>query len=226
MSRQTPTTSRSWLSTPGLRILKDQLIEDRLWWTRFIDEMMMSMMYVKMIEMMNVVMTIKDDDDSFETIQVGFWRREFTLTWPGLYFHHHHHHCCHRHQHWNCFVQACVFHLFRDVLHLDKMFRDVFHPNKMFRHVFHPDKIRPRRQQSDSHLPQRIVAKKSANFTKFFKILIFQIQENVASAGSNTFCNYLTASLTYIVFVHDPEFFLYTYNPQARTFSSHSCNIY
>ena len=26
---------------------------------------------------------------------------------------------------------------------------------------------------------------------------------------------FLNASLTYIVFVHDPEFFLYTYNPQV-----------
>ena len=33
---------------------------------------------------------------------------------------------------------------------------------------------------------------------------------------------FLNASLTYIVFVHDPEFFLYTYNPQVSNWVKNS----
>ena len=33
---------------------------------------------------------------------------------------------------------------------------------------------------------------------------------------------FLNASLTYIVFIHDPEFFLYTYNPQVSNWVKNS----
>ena len=36
--------------------------------------------------------------------------------------------------------------------------------------------------------------------------------------GNSVIHVFLNASLTYIVFVHDPEFFLYTYNPQVGIF--------
>ena len=36
---------------------------------------------------------------------------------------------------------------------------------------------------------------------------------------------FLNASLTYIVFVHDPEFFLYTYNPQVSNWVQNSFRV-
>ena len=82
MSRRPPSISPSWLSTPGLRILKDQLIEDRLWWMRWQADMMMMMVFG--LVLMTTMMMIMDMMEMIKVVFRSFCCNMISVCWISL----------------------------------------------------------------------------------------------------------------------------------------------